>query len=394
MVRRRTCPGVDGRKQRFSRFSAQKLSKFDEADKVSSDDETSLDDSSVEDSGLSKKRMVENGRSQGSSKRSRRLWHSGKPSDSQEDVVVDTSILSDPSSSPRSVFDTQKSLVNFDMFGDDDASANKKNERLEMLEQSMIVSEVAMKLEEFARKALKGRGASRTRRGVAGVVTPPWGSSQNFSISSQGLITYDDEYESNGRNVIMDDDSLAGDLVSQGLHGEKSLDEVLLVAPVADTETAKEISDEIRHRASFNFYDAEIIHACANLADLFMLTPPNEEIGVVSKKVLDLLSSSSRLASDFHFYRAALHPEGAGDVALSSRHQFEHHHAAALRQALECRTSRRDALREFKVFAVNLIYKLLGKNGSFDIQKPFSQLHHDNLQLTAEAWSKSVGTIA
>jgi hypothetical protein len=412
MVRRRTCPGVDGRKQRFSRFSAQKLSNFDEDEneKVtqSSDEEPSLEDTSGDDSegrvtsSLPKKKRVVEGADHvpsSSSKRSRRLWHSGtKPSDApKENVVVDTSILSDPSSSPRSVFDTQKSIVKHDLDADDDSSANKKNLRLEMLEQSMIVSEVAMKLEEFARKAMKGRVTSRTRRGVAGVVTPPWGTSPNFPISSRGLLTYDDEYENEGKNVIADgEDSLTSENISvlDNDSKQRKLEKELLVPPVPDIEAVKRISNEIRHRASFSFYHAEMIHACANVSEFFMSTPPNDRIEVVCNKVLQLFTSSSRLAADFHFYRAALHPENAGDSGPSFRSRFEQHHAVALRRALEAGASRRDTLREFKIFAVNLIYKLLGKNGSFDIQKPFSAIEYSNLLHTAEAWSKSVGTIA
>jgi hypothetical protein len=386
------------------------LSNFDEDDKVthSSADDTSLEDTSGDDSegvvtsGLPKKKRVvedDNKVPSSSSKRSRRLglWHPAKPSDApEENVVVDTSILSDPSSSPRSVFDTQKSRVKPDLDADDDSSANKKNLRLEMIEQSMIVSEVAMKLEEFARKAMKIRGTSRTRRGVAGVVTPPWGASPNFPISTRGLITYDDEYENEGKNVIADgDDSLMSeDSVSGNDSKQRKLEKELLVPPVPDIEAVKKISSEIRHRASFSFYHAEMIHACANVSEFFMSTPPNDNIEVVCNKVLQLFTSSSRLAADFHFYRAALHPENAGDSGPSFRSRFEQHHAVALRRALEGEASKRDALREFKIFAVNLIYKLLGKNGSFDIQKPFSQLEYSKLLHTAEAWSKSVGTIA
>lgn len=400
MVRRRTCPGVDGRKQRFSRFSAQKLSKFDGSQ--SSDDDTSVS-SSGDDSGNGvtrgvhkKKRVVEDDNTPSSSnKRGRRLWHSGKPSVTPKgDAVVDTSILSDPFASPRSVLATQKSLVRHDVDTDDDSSANRKNDRKEMLEQSMIVSEVAMKLEEFARKAMRGRGTSRTRRGGAGVVTPPFGTSGNFPISSQGLITYDDEYER--RNVIDDDeDSLASDDDSVSVNDQTSrtLEKELVVPPVPDADVVKQICDEIRHRASFNFYHSEMLHACANVSEFFMSTPPNEKTEIVCNKVLLLFTSSSRLAADFHFYRAALHPELAGDAG-PFRSRFEHQHALALRRALEGEASKRDALREFKIFAVNLVYKLLGKNGSFDIQKPFSKIEHASLLHTAEAWSKSVGTIA
>lgn len=407
MVRRRTCPGVDGRKQRFSRFSAQKLSKFDETKVTqSSDDETtSLEDTSGDESeaviasSLPKKKRVIGLESPASpAKRTRRLWHASEPVSVPDDnVFVDTSILTDPSPSPKDVFEPEMTLVKADAEADDDSSANKKNERLEMIEQAMIVSEVATKLEEYARKAMKGRGGSRTRRGVVGVVTPPWGSYQNFTASSRGLITYDDEYD--------DDDEYEGETTpglvvdtDVSLNGQSSgvtkVEAELREPPVRDHGVVKRVSDEIRRRASFNFYHAEMIHACANLAEFFMSTAPNEEVDVCCNKILQLLSSSTKLAADFHMYRAALHPGTAGDVGPSSRPRFDHHHALALRRMLEGGAGRLDALREFKIFAVNLIYKLLGKNGTFDFQEPFADRDHVHLLRTAESWSKSVGSSA
>jgi hypothetical protein len=295
----------------------------------------------------------------------------------------------------------RKSLVDPDVDGDDDSSANKKNERLEMIERSMIVSEVAMKLEEFAKKAMKGRGGtSRTRRGAAGIVTPPWGSSHNSMITTRGLISYDDEEESDGKNtsgVVSDgDESLnSEDVAFSGPDSKESnLIKELRVAPVSDDETAKLIVSEIRKRASFNFYNAEMIHAVANVAEFFMSTAPGEAVEVCCSKIRQLLSSSVRLAADFHFYRAALHPDSAGDSGPAFRPRFEHHHADALRRSLEGGASRLDALHEFKIYAVNLIYRLLGKNGGFGIQQPFTEPHYANLLFTAEAWSKSVGAVA
>ena len=248
MVRRRTCPGVDGRKQRFSRFSARKLSKFDEDTRASNstDDETSMEDSSGDEDEVSppfppsatisrKKRTSESETSAPapvvSAKKPRRIWDADKDlvPQTSELKLIDTSILTNPVSSPKSVFEAHESLVR-DVDGDDDSSTNKKNERMEMVEQSMIVSEVASKLEEYARKAMKGRGTSRTRRGGFGVVTPPWGATQNVNFSARGLITYDDEYEDEAVDVVTDgDDSTFCEEVSlPGFVGAKPADTILV----------------------------------------------------------------------------------------------------------------------------------------------------------------------
>jgi hypothetical protein len=398
LVRRRTCPGVDGRKQRFSRYSAQKISKFGDEKINESDDDTSLGDSSGDESARNRKRSIDESRgSNSSSKRSRRsLWYgSSKPAG--ENVLVDTSVISN-STSPTGVLDANTSLFQKEIEEEDDSSAKRKNNRMEAIEQAMIVSEVASKLEEHVKKVMKGRGSSRTRRANAGVVTPPYGSYQKFEMSSRDLITYDDEYEEEDAYLVSDADeeSVASVSVIEDEASQKTeVPKDLIAAPVQDKEKVKKISDQIRLRAQYSFYYSEMIHACASVAELFMSTAPTEDAQLVSEKVLELLSSSGRLASDFHFYRAALHPENASEDMLSPVLQtFEQHHAVALRRSLERGASKLDALREFKIFCVNLIYKLLGKNGSFDIQEPFSATDRAILLQTAEAWSKTVGTSA
>lgn len=394
LVRRRTCPGVDGRKQRFSRFSAQKLSR---AEGDSSDDDSSLGDSSGDERDIQRKRALEDNHGSNSKRARRSLWYSGnRPS--TDKVVLDTSVISNSSTSPTSVFEAHQSL--FQKIDDDESSANKKNNRMEAIEQAMIVSEVASKLEEHVKKALKGKSSSRARRGNAGIVTPPFGSYQKFEMNTRDLITYDDEYEHDEEEediclVVSDADdetvSESSSILNPEAFTEHKIPKDLLVAPVQGEEEVKRICNEIRKRAQLNFYNSDMIHACANVAEFFMSTPPSEDSQAVSKKVLDLLDSSGRLASDFHFYRAALHPDGASDMMPL---RFEQHHAEAFRRRLEAGASKLDSLREFKIYCVNLIYTLLGKNGSFDIQQPFSKTDQANLLQTAEAWSKSIGATA
>lgn len=384
-VRRRTCPGVDGRKQRFSRYSAQKLSKHDE-DKASSDDEESsldISDDESEAAGVSsgkKRRGSMSSVASGSSKRSRRLWQSGDP---EETIKVDTSILPDPVASPTSVFDAPKEEAK-DADVDDDSSANKKSDRMEILERSLIVSEVASKLEEFVKRAMKGRGAPRSRR--TGVVTPPYGYSRLAVITSRDLITYDDEYEDEDlAGVVTDgDDSLnSADVSFTGLDKDS---QDMAVAPILSVGKVKQTVEEIRKRAKLTLTHSHMINACADVVELMMTTPPGENVAVCCSKVLRLLCLSERLSIDFYSYRAALHPDGAGFVP-------RRHHSDTLRQAFESAHTRADALREFKIFAVNLIYRLLGRNGSFGIERPFSYSETNNLLRTADVWSRSVGRV-
>ena len=317
-----------------------------------------------------------------SSKRSRRLWQAA---DAVKPMKVDTSFLADAVASPTSVFDAPKTLAK-DLEINDDSSANKKSDRMEMMERSLIVSEVASKLEEFVKKALKGKGSSRSRR--AGVVTPPYGYSRSAVITSRDLITYDDEYdeEEDLSGLVTDgDDSLNS--ADASFSGFEEISKDFDVPPVPNAGQVQLIVDEIRKRASLNPFHGHMIAACADVAEFLMTTAPCENVSDCCRKILELFSLSERLSIDFYSYRAALHPDGSG-------FNLRQAHTVSLRQALEGGSSRLDALREFKIFAVNLIYRLLGKNGSFDIEQPFSHSEVENLLRTADAWSKSVGMVA
>ena len=407
-VRRRTCPGVDGRKQRFSRFSARKLNQFDDSKSPqSSDDESSLEETSVEESDerpSSKKRLMENDDHEShSSKRTRRLWNSSKFSDNKqdEDIKIDTSIVSHSVPSPTSVFEAHESLVRHDSTeADDDLSTNRRNDRLEMIEQSIVVSEVATKLEEFARKALRGRGGSRTRRNGGGVVTPPFGSSRQYSISSRGLLTYDDEIEDNSGVVTDGDDSSAGEDGSfaggaDTSHSVKAVQKAFLVAPVCDTQTVKSITECILSASTYQTRGTMI--ATSAVARFCMTTPPNDD-GSLAEKILELISSCDKLAYEFQLYRGALRPGNClgESISLVSSDGLEDENSGKLpepssKDDWDRDTSRNDAVRDFKTFAVNCIQKvLLRKNGGFG-DVPFIDSEASKLQYTADIWLKSVG---
>ncbi len=409
-VRRRTCPGVDGRKQRFSRLSAQKLSKKFQEGGASSNTSEGENDSSSEDDTLERQRQKDlqhdgvdifSSRMLLSSKRNTNADIHGHIRSSKKarllpesDFEVDTSIISNPTPSPTSV----KALIYEVDESGDDASASEKSAKTEMMEQSVIVSEVANKLEAYVKKAMKKRGISRTRRGSSGIVTPPFGSS--FTMTSRDLITYDDEYnqeKTSTSDIVSDVDDSVSEEASNVTSLETDYDKDMLVAPVLDIDTVKHISSEILQRA--NPLNTEIMRACANVAAFFMCTAPKEDPEQCSSKVLQLLATSRQLESEFYFYRAALHPtlflESLPDGGISTNHDgnfgFTDDHSTALRNTLARGAGRLESLREFKVFAVNLIYKLLRKNGSFAQVESLSSSDNAILLHTAEVWSKSVG---
>lgn len=402
-VRRRTCPGVDGRKQRFSRLSAQKLSKKfteGEQDVVNSsdgDNDSSSEDDSFQqqhENGVgpynnellsSSKRTGGNGHMSAhmrSSKKARLL--------PEPEFEVDTSIISNPAPSPTSV----KALIFEAEQSGDDASTCEKSAKTEMMEQSLIVSEVATKLESYVKKAMKKRGISRTRRGGSGIVTPPFGSS--FTMTSRDLITYDDEYneDTTTSDIVPDSEDVVSE-VDDSI-STPSFDKDMLVAPVLDIAIVKHISSEILQRA--NSLNGEAMRACANVAAFFMCTAPKEDPEQCSSKVLQLLATSKQLEADFYFYRSALHPTlflepSSRRVSNSYDESFDFtdSQSTALRSTLTRGAGRLESLREFKVFAVNLIYRLLRRNGNFAQVESLSSSDNAILLHTAEVWSKSVG---
>lgn len=385
LVRRRTCPGVDGRKQRFSRMSAQRLSsKFAVDSANNSEDEDDLsssgEDASVVDNTLTRKRDMPLTTIMPAAKRSRSIM----PSSETSKIQLDTSAFNKISSSSSS-----ESVVVSPQDSDDladDSSTSRKYDRIEMAQQSMVVSEVASKLEAYVKKAMKEKGLSRTRRGGSGIVTPPFGTTGRFTMNSSDLITYDDEYEildgSGSLAVVSETDD------NMSLEDADSIENDATIPPVEDVEVVKRIRFEILRRAT----DAneEVVRACANVAAFFMLTAPNEDADECCPKIVELLMTSQQLEGEFYFYRAALHPS----LFLESsapQGKFTEKHSVALRNSLNGGFGRAEALREFKIFSVNLIYKLLGLNGSFDIQEPLSGDDYDILLRTAKSWSKSVG---
>jgi hypothetical protein len=382
MVRRRTCPGIDGRKQRFSRLSAQRLSsKFHSDSANNSDAEDDMSSSGDETSVVGDKRDGGSFTLPPAPKRARSIMP--EIEDQKPKSYLDGK---NGASSPTSV--NTFSLENQDYLADD-SSTSRKYDRVEMMQQSLVVSEVASKLEEYVKKAMKEKGLSRTRRGRSGIVTPPFG---RFEMNSSDLITYDDEYgvidEGISLGVVSEEDeTFSVEEAAGGSNVEAFYETGMMVAPVEDIETVKRVRLEILKRATDD--NEDVVRACANVAAFFMLTAPFEDAEECCPKIIELLTTSRQLEAEFYFYRSALHPtlflESEGPQG-----QFAEAHSIKLRNSLNGGADRAEALREFKVFSVNLIYKLLGLNGSLNIQDPLSSEDHSILLRTAKSWSKSV----
>lgn len=341
-VRRRTCPGLDGRKQRFNRYSTRRLNG------EKSDD--SSDESSVaEDMDLGSHRKREGDEMTKSlfSKRHRRLSNDSIPY--KNVAVVDDSILMEDMEDTEAIGD----LVH-------------------LSSSHLTVSEVSDRLEEYARKARGRIGGKVDRR--SGVVTPP------FDASSGGLVTYDDErnYDSDdmilgtrlpslGLGVVTDyDDSTAGDEDSQIAKVTPPKTRKIHKAPVKDNSIALSISEQILDRVADDQRPAFV--APTTVARFCMSNSPYDDAGLCAR-ILQLVASCEKLSSEFQLYRAALHPSN--------------NRAVTMQQIWQREASRGDAVRDFKTFAVNCIQTLLGNAELAPEEK-------STLERTADIWLKSV----
>lgn len=352
LVRRRTCPGLDGRKQRFSRFSARKLT--DGASASEAEDESSIEGAqvnevSISSEGSTKRDLDTSAREQPEPKRVRSV----EPA--QPEVFVDTSMLAEDSGTPDDVEEV--------------SSQTEKDERLEAVEQSLVVSEVSKKLEQYARRAAYGGSGPRSKRGGSGVVTPPYGSSQSFSSSA--LLTYDDEYMGqetsdpvDSLDFVTDSESLSSSEWPRSVTPDK-LKAVVAIENVATARTL--VSRILESRPESDRADllapSSVIRFCVATA------PVHEDL---CAKILQLLASCDQLARDFHTYRSALRP---GSMAGRE----------TLQQIWARESSRLEAIRDFKTFAVNVFTKFLAPS-------EFALASGDRsiLERTAEAWVESL----
>ena len=359
LVRRRTCPGLDGRKQRFSRFSARQLSGGGSGsdDEESSSVEVAIANEVPVSSDFPEKRDLDmSAREEPVPKRSRKTFSSEPP---ESDVFVDTSMLTQPE--PRAEETLEVS------------SQNERDERMEAVEQSLIVSEVSKKLEQYAKRAAYGGSGSRSKRGGSGVVTPPFGSSQHFVPTA--LLTYDDEYlgqpeeeRKETQGVITDSESLSNDdpaSITSVVTPEKRK----AVLAVENIATAKSIVARIMESRPMD-KRAELV-APSSVLGFCVATAPVGEQGLCSQ-ILQLLASCEQLASEFHTYRAALRPD-----AIPGR--------GTLQQIWSRESSRLEAIRDFKTFAVNVFTRFLAAP-DFDLAGSDRSI----LERASETWVKSL----
>jgi len=376
LVRRRTCPGLDGRKQRFSRYSARKITDSNSGSEDDSSVEANSTPSSPEVRDVpevgTKREANDFAEEQEAAKKRKRVMNS-EPEvtlSKKEMMVVDTSLLLHASlqAAPEEV--------------DEESSQDARvDERTEMAERAVIVSEVAKKLEQFARKAL-GPISGKGRRHATGIVTPPFGS--RAILPATHLLTYDDEYGENERRhgniaIVTDgDDSLVSgedEMSSQSPFATPD-SKVSTAVPAGDAMTAQGIAD----RLSGSIAISAVVNFCVS-------TSPHGDINIGSK-ILQLIASCEDLASEFQTYRAALDPFARSDSG--SYKGLAVGTPTEVQDMWEREASRSKAVDEFKIFAVNCIHNILGKAGAINVAASLTETDKSILERAVLVWSKTV----
>ncbi len=394
LLRRRTCPGVDGRKNRFSNYSRKAGDDAGVGDEGYDEENKSSDESAYEievAAPKSKKRNIVCAEEDGDSK------HNVLPRGNHEiderkldaNISVDLSLIG----AVHSVIGSDDAKVALlDVSDEPDCNSEKEvDERVARREQAHVVSQVAMKLEEYARKAKRSRGG--TRYGV-GIVTPPLGGGQCY----RSVLTYDDEYDAMAARVSSAVVTVAPGveiratdykLLPVPITPNRSRPTVVLCDenPVGNVDLAKVIYDQIM----VGNRDYASKAASAAVAYFCTASSPNEPEGEACAKILGIMSGNDKLAHEFMQYRYALHPVDCSSTLSSStfcapglRNDIT---AFSLDQIWERAASRRDALRDFKTFAVNYMNAEIAR-------MEYRGEETGALRRTAEVWLKSASAHA
>ena len=306
-----------------------------------------------------------------------------------DQAIVDTSML------------IETAQANDKEQSDDEASlslAKYSGCKIEMAEQSMVVSEVAMKLDQLNRKAMKGRS------GASGIVTPPTRSYVSPAHSGS-LLTYDDEYEysdhhktprrssTSSLGVVTDSDDSSSSCIGLECTSVSPIKpKQIFSPPVEDNIMVQETSKRVILLSS----NRSLVSSMAphTVAIFCMSTSPYAESDkVLCSKILELISSCDQLASEFNLYRSALHPSNLGETSSSgfSPQNLYGSRPVTVQQIWQREGSRCEAVRDFKTFAVNSIHKIL--RASEEDDRFLKDSDKIALERTADIWLKSVGTM-
>ena len=404
LLRRRTCPGVDGRKHKPD-YDIQTLESNENLDFPG---QAELLNETDGESPIKLSRPVRPKRH--ASKRSKVEKNdddcsSGIDDLSDESADDDRVVVGSLTKAPSGSGEAGHALVVAKKRGQEKNNGGMtereqvKRARTERLEQSLMVSHVAQRLEEFAKRAegeISGQPSRRSRgAGVrgAGIVTPPSDTMRYHALTydDEAYVEVDDEEFKEGNHakvdqrhrikdmdchfradaVVTDDGESDGDVPSSalltcGMESEQNIH-------LSQTRTALVLAkDKLFDKAPIN-NEGTITSLSGKLGGL------NEALGVVAmycmataphdvevtEKTLNVLKSCTELEHEFDLYRSALRPESTNPIV-------------------------NEVVYDFKVFSVNCLRQFLSEFRLLDTSLLNAQ-EVSALKLSTDMWVESLG---
>lgn len=250
------------------------------------------------------------------------------------------------------------------------------------VEQSVLVDKVARKLEAHAKRAAAGISRKGGRR-RAGTVTPPFGSTDTMKYHA---LTYDDEVEIYDSEkgcivertiakalgdaaIITDEDDDSIEKTSQlrgssttskeishqdcGQNGDSILARDYNFPPVQDTGMISEVVRKLHNWVGRNGASEEEGQLAAAIVGFCMSTDPQDP--ALGTKARELMTACGTLAVEFRGYKSALCPNSVPmeDILLVQNQ------STLIDQVFEGDSGWRDVERTFKTFLLNSFDELV-----------------------------------
>lgn len=389
LLRRRTCPGVDGRKQRSEntdsfpsrsnspRPPTGRRTSFSPTDDQSDESAVALtlnknkrkarSSEEVEMRRNKRKANVESEKAQIESENDDEESHD-QPTEvssftmqespsSRIDVNLLSHVVPDESDDIKGPSGLPKRMVSPSIFG-----AVEKRDRSNSHEQSLLVSKVARKLEEHAKRAAKGGGSSRR----SGTVTPPYSS----DTMKYHALTYDDEieiYDSERGCVVErqqratqanDSDANASIISNYDEDGPKvvgkqrvsfsGVNKESSMPPVSNNTIVCNIVRKLHGWARQSSFVSRVDgQLAAAIAGFCMLTNPRDNL--FENKCVELLFKCGSLVTEFRRYKAALLPGSLPPESSTLKHTSPLD--VQIKQLFD--GDKTNTIRVFKVFVLN-----------------------------------------
>ena len=330
LLRRRTCPTIDGRRQSLSRPVLKKA--------INSNHTTRNWNESTAD----KPRAIVSVNDKKCQMASQLPKRTIAPIVKRPSLFGGRSLMTVDTLLPNPV-----PLTESEDSDDQGVTLSSSESRYKAEDQAMIVLKIASQLAQHVRDPKNG---SR----ISGLVTPTYGASRNGSISSGTLLTYDDEGEKmnytydhlqESRFKLTHTVSDSNDHIRRTLPNTKRFGKCTPLSKSAAEGTVERLIEALDIDTRLT------MHTAAKIARFCMTAFPTCSDVNRSNPIQSLLASCQDLSAEFNLYRSALSPL---TVPTTQMNDYESYQRMWVHEE-----SRLETNRSFGVFAVNSMQLLL-----------------------------------